>query len=290
VRLANLRSGDIDLMHLVGPTDAAALQKQGRFQVVGATGMGYQGITVNIHNKTGKHEPRGDLGTPLANDPRVREALELTIDREALNQVAWDGQYTPGCTPLSPVSPYFDKSMGCPKRDVAKARQLLAAAGLANGYKFELMTVNNPQQQRVAQIVQGMAREAGFDISLRPMEFAAGLKEYDAGTYQVYLIGWSGRVDPDANIHQFHSCGGSLNQANVCDQEVDDLLNKARQVSDTAERKRLYSEAIKAFTRDRRNIIYLYHLNYIVAFPQNLKGYQATADGLIRLKGVRWER
>lgn len=289
VRLANLRSGDIDLMHLVGPTDAASLQKAGKFQVVGVTGMGYQGLTVNIHNKTGKHAPQGDLGTPLANDPRVREALELSIDREALNQVAWDGQYTPGCTPLSPVSPFFDKSQQCSKRDVAKAKQLLAAAGIKGSYKLELMTVNNPQQQRVAEIIQGMAREAGFDISLRPMEFAAGLKDYDAGKYQTYLIGWSGRVDPDANIYQFHACGGSLNQSNVCDKGIDALLDKARQSSDTSERKKLYSEAIQDFTKGRRNITYLYHLNYIVAFPKNLKGYQATPDGLIRLKGASWQ-
>jgi peptide/nickel transport system substrate-binding protein len=68
------------------------------------TGLGYQGITINLRNKTGKQNPPGDLGTPLANDPRVREAFELSIDREALNQVAWDGLYTPGCTPISPIS------------------------------------------------------------------------------------------------------------------------------------------------------------------------------------------
>jgi peptide/nickel transport system substrate-binding protein len=172
---------------------------------------------------------------------------------------------------------------------VAKAKQLLAAAGIKGSYKFELMTVNNPQQQRVAEIIQGMAREAGFDISLRPMEFAAGLKDYDTGKYQTYLIGWSGRVDPDANIYQFHACGGSLNQSNVCDKGIDALLDKARQSSDTSERKKLYREAIQDFTKGRRNITYLYHLNYIVAFPKNLKGYQATPDGLIRLKGASWQ-
>src|SRR5205814_8512206 len=88
-----------------GPTDAASLKKEGRFEVSSVTGLGYTGITINGHNKTGKFNPPGELGTPLANDPRVREALDLSIDREALNQVAWDGQYTPGCSPISPVSP-----------------------------------------------------------------------------------------------------------------------------------------------------------------------------------------
>ena len=96
VRLANLRSGDIDFMQRVAPPDAVSLKKEGKFEVSNVTGIGYDGITINLHNKTGKTQPPGNLGTPLANDPRVREALDLSIDRDALNQVAWDGQYTPG--------------------------------------------------------------------------------------------------------------------------------------------------------------------------------------------------
>jgi peptide/nickel transport system substrate-binding protein len=287
VRLANLRSGDIDVMHLVSPTDAVSLRREGRFAVSSVTGLGYQGITINIANKTGKQNPPGDLGTPLANDPRVREALELAIDREALNQVAWDGQYTPGCTPISPASPFFDRTRKCPGRDVARARQLLAAAGLTGGHSVEMTIVNNPQQRRVGEIIQGMAREAGFNVTLRPAEFASALKESDAGQHQAFLIGWSGRVDPDGNIHQAHSCGGSLNQTNVCDEAIDALLNKAREVSDQAARVELYRQAIEKIAA-RRNIVYIYHLNYIVAHPKNLQGYRAVPDGLMRFKGASW--
>ena len=288
VRVANLRSGDIDFMHLVGPTDAVNLKKEGRFEVASVTGLGYQGITINLKNKTGKANPSGDLGTPLANDPRVREAFDLAIDREALNQVAWDGQYTPGCTPVSPVSPFYDKSRKCPARDLARAKKLLAEAGLAGGVTFEMMLTNNPQQRRVGEIIQGMAREAGVNVSLRPTEFASQLQQQDAGAFQTSLIGWSGRVDPDANIHQFQTCAGSLNVGRFCDDAVDGLLNKAREVSDQKERFDLYRQAIDKFGGVHRSIIYLYHLNYIVAYPKNLKGYKAVPDGLIRIKEVTW--
>ncbi len=288
VRVANLRSGDIDVMHLVAPTDAANLRKEGKFEVASVTGLAYIGITINLRNKTGKQNPPGDLGTPLANDPRVREALDLAIDRNALNQVAWDGQYTPGCTPLSPVSPYHDKSMRCPARDVARAKKLLADAGLAGGVSFELMIQNDPQQRRVGEVIQGMAKEAGFNISLRPTEFASLLKEQDAGTYQASLIGWSGRLDPDGNIHQFQTCNGSLNVSHFCDEGVDALLNKAREVTDQKERFELYRQAVEKLIGVHRSIIYIYHQNYIVAFPKNLKGYKGVPDGLIRLKGVSW--
>src|SRR5581483_2814817 len=185
---------------------------------------------------TGKQNPPADLGTPLANDPRVREALELSIDREALNQVAWDGLFTPGCTPIPPVSVYFDKTRKCPTRDVAKAKKLLADAGLPNGYSFELTVVNNPRERRVAEVIQQMAREAGFNISLRPQEFASALKDDDDGKLPAFLIGWSGRVDPDGNIHQNQTCKGSLNATLACDERIDALLNKAREVSDVDQR------------------------------------------------------
>lgn len=288
VRLANLRSGDIDLTHQVTPTDAAALRREGRFEVPSVTGLGYEGLTINLHNKTGKMNPPGDLGTPLANDPRVREALELSIDREALVQVVYDGQYTAGCTPLPPINPFFDKSRKCPARDVAKAKKLLADAGLAGGYSFEMTVVNNPQQRRLGEVIQQMAKEAGFNISVRPQEFASALNDDDAGKLQAFLIGWSGRVDPDGNIHQIQTCKGALNATLACDDKVDTLLDKAREVSDVNQRRALYREAIDLFTA-RRNIIYLLHPHYIAAHAKNLKGYKAVPDGLIRLKGTSWQ-
>jgi len=290
VRLANLRSGDIDIMHQVGPTDAANIRKEGKLEVSSFTGIGYSGITINLHNKTGKPpKPPGDLGTPLANDPRVREALDLSIDREALNKVVWDGQNTPGCTPISPVSPFHDKSRKCPVRDVAKAKKLLADAGLAGGYSFEMVIINDPQQRRVGEVIQGMVKEAGFNVSLKPSEFASALNDNDAGKDQAFLIGWSGRVDPDANIFQFHTCGATLNTTQSCDEGVDVILNRAREVGDLSQRTSLYRQAVEKFAFARRNVIYIYHANYIVAYPKALKGYKAVPDGLIRIKGASWQ-
>ena len=288
VRLANLRSGDIDITHQVTPSDAASLKKESKFDVSSVTGLGYNTISINLRNKTGKTNPSGDLGTPLANDPRVREALELSIDREALNQVAYDGQYTPGCGPIAPNSAFFDKSRACSKRDVARAKKLLADAGLASGYAFEMVVVNNPQQRRVGEVIQGMAKEAGFNISLRPQEFASALTDNENGKHQAFLIGWSGRVDPDGNIHQGQTCKGSLNTTLACDERIDNLLNKAREVTDVAQRRGLYREAIDLLGQ-RRNTIFLYHPHYIVAHAKSLKGYRAIPDGLMRIRGTSWQ-
>jgi peptide/nickel transport system substrate-binding protein len=95
-------------------------------------------------------------------------------------------------------------------------------------------------------------------------------------------------VDPDGNIHQGQACGGSLNATGACDEKIDALLNKAREISDVPQRRALYREAIDLLAA-RRNTIFLYHPNYIVAFPKNLRGYKAVPDGLIRVKGTAWQ-
>jgi peptide/nickel transport system substrate-binding protein len=182
---------------------------------------------------------------------------------------------------------FADKTRKCPGRDVPKAKKLLAEAGLAGGYAFELTVVNDPAQRRLGEVIQQMAREAGFNVTLRPQEFASALKDDDDGKLPSFLIGWSGRVDPDGNIHQVQTCKGSLNATLACDEKIDALLNRAREISDVEQRKALYREAIDMFTA-RRNIIYIYHLNYIVAYPKSFKGYKAVPDGLIRVKGTSW--
>jgi peptide/nickel transport system substrate-binding protein len=285
VRLANLRSGDIDVMHLVPPTDVKAIRQDANLTISEVPGPGYQGLTINFANKTGRTQPPQSLGTPLATSAKVREAFELSIDRDALNQVVFDGLYDPGCTPVPAPGVFHVKEIQCPKRDVAKAKLLLAEAGYPNGVKFEMMLTNNPQQNRVGQVIQGMAGDAGFQIALRPAEFASALQQQDNGQFEVFLIGWSGRPDPDGNIHGFHTCKGSFNYTHACDPEIDALLNKAREVSDTGERYKLYADATQRFLA-RRNLVYLYHLKYIVAMNKKVQGYVATPDGLIRMSNV----
>src|SRR5256885_7936422 len=119
----------------------------------------------------------------------------------------------------------------------------------------------SPGERRVGEVIQQMAREAGFTISLRPQEFASALKDDDDGKLQAFQIGWSGRVDPDGNIHQNQTCKGSLNTTLACDEKIDALLNRAREISDLDQRPALYREGIARFTA-RRTTMYSYHLTY----------------------------
>ena len=117
---------------------------------------------------------------------------------------------------------------------------------------------NNTTTSSVAEMVQAMASEAGFDLSLRPTEYAALQKESAGGNFQVVMLGWSGRVDPDGNIHAFVTCKGALNDGHYCNAEVDKLLNEARTVPDEAKRRAIYDQA-QAIIQDELPGVYNYY-------------------------------
>ena len=242
------------------------------------SGIGYQGLTINTNN--------GERAkTPLGQDKRVRQALELSIDRNVINEVVGQGIYPPAGQPFPLASPYNNPKFAAKGRDVAKAKQLLKEAGVER-VKFELTFGTSTTTQQIAEIIQAMAAEAGFDITLRPTEFAAMQKEAQAGNFDVNVIGWSGRVDPDGNIHPFVTCKGALNDGKYCNAEVDKLLNEARVINDEAKRKQLYDAAQEILTKDLP-IIYTYYQPWPFAHVKKLEGFKPYPDGMIRLKGVK---
>jgi len=134
-----------------------------------------------------------------------------------------------------------------------------------------------------------MAGEAGFDVKLRTTEYATLIKEQQAGHFQLSLQAWSGRVDPDGNLHQFVTCKGNLNDPKYCNPEVDRLLNEAREAPDQAARIALYDSAQKILTSDLP-VIYIYSEPRIFALTKKIQGFTAHPDGMIRLENVRFGR
>ena len=279
VRLANLRSGDLHMLERLAATDVAAAESDADINVEKAVSLGYQGITINVANGE-----RSD--NPLGQDAKVREALDLAIDREALNQVVFEGAFAPGNQPFPPNSPWYNEAIPIPERDVEKAKALLAEAGHEDGIDVEVQVANNPVQMQMMQVVQSMAAEAGINIDLKAMEFASLLSDQTAGNYQGSQVGWSGRVDPDGNIHQFMTCEGGINDSKFCDEKVDALLDEARTGDDIEARKASY-DAAREILAEERPIIYLYHPTWIWALRDEVSGFVPYPDGMIRLEGVK---
>jgi peptide/nickel transport system substrate-binding protein len=278
VRLANLKAGSSDLSEYIAPTDAAAVKADSKLKLVVSDALGYLGITNNLDNG-----PRAD--TPYGKDPLVRQAFDAAIDRTALVDVVFSGMYAPSVQPVPQSSPFYDEALPAPPRDLAKSKALLKQAGVALPVKVELLTPNQPDQMQAAEVIQSMVAEAGFDLRIQAIEFASSLQASQRGDYQLYLIGWSGRVDVDGNTYQFLHTGQANNASHYSSPTVDKLLEEGRALIDQAKRRPIYAQMFQQVQQDLP-LSYLYNTRNIVAMTAKLQGFRPVPDGMIRLQGL----
>jgi peptide/nickel transport system substrate-binding protein len=278
VRLANLKSNGLDLIERVLATDIKDVRADSRLKLSTTIELGYQGITLNI----GHDKNKG----PLSQSAKVRQALDLSIDREAINQVVFNGESRTGNQWVNPDHPYYQKAFPIRGRDVEKAKALLKEAGVTPPVAVDYLVPKNAETEAVAQVVQSMAAEAGFDMKIRVTEFATSLKQAEAGEFQAYMLNWSGRIDPDGNSYVFMHSGAPQSNSEWKNAEADKALDDARLVSDVAQRKALY-EKLTRLVMEEVPIIYLYHRRLLFAHTTKLEGYKQMPDGLVRVIGLK---
>jgi peptide/nickel transport system substrate-binding protein len=281
VRASNLRSGDVDAAERLEPVDVVSIKGDPSIRLQQTPSIGYQGLTINVGNQDGTGKPFDRLDTPLAAHPELREAFEDSLDRETINKVVFFDQFLPGCSSISPVSQWHNPGLRCPGRDLDKARELVRSSGVKAPVPVKLMLENDQQQLRLAQVIQAMAGEAGFKVTLQPMEFTSALDRGDAGDFDVFMIGWSGRVDPDGNLFNQVASTGPLNYGGLADPALDRLLDQGRQEKDPARRKAIYERA-DARNRADRSVMVLYHQRLFTGSRQGVHGMEVRPDGLPR--------
>ncbi|MHB8274921.1 MAG: ABC transporter substrate-binding protein, partial [Dermatophilaceae bacterium] len=236
IRAANLRSGDVQVADSLSTQDVPTLRQNSSLTVLQSESLGYQGLTVNVGNVDGVGKPAKPINRPIAANPKVRKAFEYAIDRAGLVKVIFNDLNPVACSAISPQSEFSSPAaQTCTPHDPAKAKQLLSEAGVQTPYAVTMITSNNPDSLRLAQALQSMVKDGGFDLKIKPVEYASLLDQQDRGDYEVLQLGWSGRVDPDANITNFLGTGGSQNVAGYNDPSLDAILDKARQSQNLAE-------------------------------------------------------
>jgi peptide/nickel transport system substrate-binding protein len=278
VRLANLKSGGLDLIERVLATDIKDVKADSRLKLSTAIELGYQGITLNVGHDKNKGA--------LSQSAKVRQALDLSIDREAINQVVFNGEFKPGNQWVNPDHPYYQKAFPIRGRDVEKAKALLKEAGVTPPVVVDFMVPKGAETEAVAQVVQSMSAEAGFDMKIRVTEFATSLKQAEAGEYQAFMLAWSGRIDPDGNSYVFLHSKAPQNYSAWVNADADKALDDARLVTDLPQRKAIYEKLTK-LELDDEALLYLYHRRILIAHTTKLEGYKQMPDGLVRVIGLK---
>ncbi len=274
IRLSNLKAAALDIAE-VAPLDVANASADPKLAVVSVPSLGYGALTINLAGTS-----------PLARDPRIRMAFQLSLDRAALSQVVFAGMYEPDAQAISAASPFYAPDVPLPPHDVSFARVLLQQAGITAPLRIDLLVANTPQGVQAGEVIQAMAAEAGFEVRVVAAEFGTVIAATMRGDFQVALGGWSGLLDPDSNAYAFLHTGSALNIAKYSNPTADQLLEQARAETDPDRRRTLYGQLWRQVQADLP-LIYLWTPRNIVGVSRKVQGVTLLANGLLPLQDVR---
>jgi peptide/nickel transport system substrate-binding protein len=286
-RAANLRSHDVDVSEGIVSTELQSIARDSSLQLFKSTSIGYQGITVNIGNSKGLGKlPYANTGTAIAKSADLREAFELALDRTVINKVVFGGTTNPDCFPVAPGTPWYAAVKGIPcnlKADVKGATAAFKRSGASPGVTVHLMLGTDPVAARLGQVIQSMEKPIGINVVLDPTEFVTSLNHEDAGQFETFAIGWSGRIDADGNVFNFLHTTGSQNDSGYSNAVVDRSLTNERKAASLEARLVSFHAALLQAAKDRP-IVYLYHAVNRNAQSKKIGGVQLFGDGLVRVQ------
>ncbi len=277
VRLANLQSGDVDMIEKLDPALADSVKADSNLTMFQNFAANSQALMFNLQHKG-----------PMQ-DVRVRRAFELALDKQAIVDAVFSGYYKAANQFASPDSPFYNTNHPIPARDVAAAKALLDEAGVKQPVPFTMLIPNRPLSVRVGELIQAMTAEAGFDTKLNVVDFATTLKMTADGDFEAWgPIGQQFSNDMDMIVSPvLHSAGGR-NVGKYNNPEMDRLLAASRAATDPQQRIQLFKEMADLVAKELP-VIYLFHQAPIFALRANLKGITLTGDGFPLLRGAKFD-
>ena len=275
VKLTNLKAGSLDLIDSVPPKDAASLQADRNFKYFGVSDLGWRSVDLNVTK-------------PPFDNKALRQAVAWAVDRNVIHRAILFGTGVVAQGPLAPAHPGYDPSFAPYRRDLAKARAKLVEGGQRTGFRFTAVVPRFEVRDQVAQVLREQLAEVGITMDLELVEFGEYVNRLTQKNYIAQMGGWSGRPDPDGSLHFLFHGQGSQNRTGYTNPRVNDILDRARLISDMNLRIRLYREA-EAIIADDAPVVFLFYLPQNEAASSRVEGYAASSDNILRLKSV-WLR
>ena len=266
--LLALRNGDVHILADVSSQLVPAIKGDSNLVLMTQPGLAISGMGL-------------PFDTAPFTDKRVRQALNYAIDKDAINKSLFQGLAVPMTSPLPEAQWSFDPSLKGYPYDPAKAKSLLADAGLKDGFKVELLTYNsargyNPAGPELAVAIQGYLKKIGVEASIQKMEMGSFLSQIRSGKYPgMFMIGWTGdNGDPDNFLYEIFSSDNIPvgNTARYKNPEVDTVLRQAQQEADHDKRVALYQKAQKTILDDAP-WVFINSVKQVRAADKRVQGY-----------------
>ena len=245
VRFQKMKAGECHIMSYPKPSDLAAMRSDPALKMLQAPGfnVGY----LNYNTKKGELQKR-----------EVREALDMAINRQAIIDAVYQGEAQEAVNPMPPSLWGYNATTKNAPYDVEKAKELLAKAGLPNGFELTLFAMPvqrpyNPNAKLMAEMIQADWAKIGVKAKIVTYEWGEYLKRLGNGEHDTSLIGWTGDyASPDNFLGVLLTCASSdgNNYARYCSKEFDEQVMGARNSMDQEKRKAMYEQAQVIFKRD----------------------------------------
>jgi peptide/nickel transport system substrate-binding protein len=274
VKLQSLQTGEIDVIDYIQPRDVATAKADKNVVVVDVPSLASFGYQLN-HTRA-----------PF-NNKALRQAVVSALDLEQIVKGVWLNVGVPSNGPIPPTSWAYDNTIPPVKRELARVKAKLAEGGQPNGFTFSVTTNNIPINVQEAEVMQAQLAEAGITMKIKLVDSAALLSDGNTKNFEMISFQWSGRPDPDGNTFQFFKTaqGISLNWSGISNPRIDAILDKTREVSDRAERKKLFSELTRLL-HEELPIAFIVHPIEPKGFRPRVQGYEPIPDGMMRFKDV----
>ncbi|SMC26539.1 dipeptide transport system substrate-binding protein [Andreprevotia lacus DSM 23236] len=280
VRYQKLQKNECQVMAYPRPADLKAMQANPQLAVASQAGFNEGWIAYNV-----KHKPLDKL--------EVRQALDMAINKKAIIDAVYQGAGQLATNPMPPTQWSFNKTLKDAPLDVAKAKSLLAKAGVGNGFEITLWAMPvqrpyNPNAKLMAEMIQADWAKIGVKAKIVTYEWGEYIKRSKGGEHDAMTIGWTGdNGDPDNWLGVNLGCEavGGNNYSQWCDKKFDDLVVKARSLSNQAERTKLYEQAQVVF-KEQVPFTPIAHSTVYVPMRKEVTGYKISPFGLTSFYGV----
>jgi peptide/nickel transport system substrate-binding protein len=265
--LSALQAGEIDWTDSIPPQRVATLKDDDSITLAATPSNDYWYLALN------------EARSPW-NDVRVRQAIAYAIDRDAIVQATSYGTAVANQLAIPKGNPWYTP-YDTYRRDIDKAKSLLAEAGASPKNLDMLVTTEYPETVTAAQIIADNLAPLGITVNIRTVDFATWLDEQNNGHFDMLMMGWLGNIDPDDFYYAQHHTDGSSNAQKFSNPEVDRLLDAGRVEINRDARAGDYAKAATIIA-DQVSYLYLYNPSVIQAWTKRLSGYEARRDGAVR--------
>ena len=276
VRAIEVDSGAAHIAYQIAPQDISLMEESDDVEVIRN-----RTLSTNYIGMNNQIAPFDDV--------RVRQAINYALDTEAIVAAVYLGLGQPGNGPIASVV-WGAADLEPRGHDIARAQELLAEAGFEDGFETTFFfNDGNPQRAMIAEIVQAQLRALNIDISIEPVEWGTYMEVTAGGEAPMYALGWvTVTNDPDYGLFPtLHSAnhGEAGNRSFYSNEEVDRLLDLAREETDPDIRLQLYTEAQEIISEEAP-WVFLWEGEDAYVIHNSISGFQPHPGGHHGLKTV----